>query len=124
MSDWQNLVYILTNKNKSVLYVGVTSDLSGRLSKHIKGETKGFAYRYNCIYLIYCEQHQYIDKAIKREKEIKKWRREKKEALINSFNPEWEFLNDQVQNSPTETTEMNKNIVVIPTKGRNLQDQT
>ena len=94
------LVYILTNKHKNVLYVGVTSDIKGRMEKYRTGQTKGFVYKYNCFYVIYYERHQYIDQAIKREKEIKGWKREKKEALINSVNPEWEFLNDQILNSP------------------------
>ena len=95
-NDWKHFIYIITNKNKTVLYVGVTSDLMGRMNKYITGETKGFAYKYNCFHLIYFEGFQYIEHAIKREKEIKGWRRSKKEALINSLNPEWKFLNDEI----------------------------
>ena len=94
-------VYILTNKHKNVLYVGITSDLPDRLFKHITGKTKGFAYKYNCFYLVYNEEHQYIDQAIKREKQIKGWRREKKDNLITKFNPEWKFLNDDILNTET-----------------------
>ena len=96
MYNKKYFVYILTNKHKTVLYVGVTSDLPGRLYKHLTGKYKGFTYKYNCHYLIYYEEHEYMNEAIKREKQIKKWRREKKEALITSFNPEWRFLNEEI----------------------------
>ncbi|MBL4755419.1 MAG: GIY-YIG nuclease family protein [Flavobacteriales bacterium] len=119
-----NYLYILTNKYKTVTYTGVTSDLKGRLLKHINKVYKGFTSKYNCHDLVYFEKQQSMEDAIRREKEVKKWGKRKKKALIESFNPEWEFLNDQVLNSSMETTEMNNNIVVIPTKGRNLQDQT
>ncbi len=89
-------VYLLTNKNKTVLYVGVTNDLVVRLHQHITGLTKGFTYKYNCHYLVCYERYDHINDAIAREKEIKGWRREKKEKLITSFNPEWRFLNDEV----------------------------
>lgn len=89
-------VYIMTNKNKTVLYVGVTNDLQRRVYEHSMGIVKGFTHKYNCHYLIYFEEFNEIDQAIQREKEIKKWRREKKEALIASKNPYWSFLNDEV----------------------------
>ncbi len=92
-------VYILTNKSKKVLYIGVTNDLDRRLFEHKEDSLslkKSFAGKYNVIFLIYYKHYQYINNAIEREKELKEWRREKKEALINSFNPDWEFLNDQI----------------------------
>lgn len=89
-------VYILTNKHKTVLYIGVTSDFKDRLLKHVSGEIKGFTFKYNCYYLVYYEGFDYISDAIKREKQIKGWTRKKKEELINSTNPEWEFLNNEV----------------------------
>ncbi len=57
---------------------------------------QSFAGKYNAIFLIYYEHYQYIQHAIDREKEIKGWRRQKKETLINSFNPDWEFLNHKI----------------------------
>ena len=90
-------VYIITNANKKVLYVGVTNSLTRRLLEHemdSKGLKKSFTGRYNCFYLVYYEWFQYINSAIKREKELKGWKREKKEMLINSINPNWDFLND------------------------------
>jgi putative endonuclease len=92
-------VYILTNRHKNVLYVGVTNSLTRRLSEHEDGINKGFTRMYNCCYLIYFEAFRSIVRAIKREKEIKGWRREKKEDLIASMNPSYIFLNDIVKNS-------------------------
>ncbi len=99
MKSHNYFVYITTNPAKSVLYVGMTNDLVTRLHQHFeeKGRQKTFAGRYFCFNLIYYERHQYVLNAISREKEIKKWRREKKEALINEFNPEWRFLNEEIE---------------------------
>ena len=90
-------VYITTNKNKTTLYVGVTSNIQRRLQQHYEASFSGrktFTGRYNCYYLIYIEGFRSIRKAIQREKEIKKWRREKKLRLIHCFKPEWAFLNN------------------------------
>src|SRR5690606_9441334 len=91
-------VYILTNKMKTVLYIGVTNELKERLYWHKNPEanSKSFTAKYKCFYLIYFEHFQDIGQAIIREKELKGWRREKKEILINSFNPYWKFLNDEI----------------------------
>lgn len=89
-------IYILTNKNKTVLYIGVTNDLQRRLYEHENGINPGFTKKYNCHFIIYYEHFTFIQHAIDREKEIKKWRREKKEKLIASFNPDWKFLNEEV----------------------------
>jgi len=96
MRDHNYFVYIVTNKNKTVLYIGVTNDLQRRTYEHENGLLPGFTKKYNCHYLIYFEHFQKIDDAIAREKEIKKWRREKKENLINEFNTDWKFLNSEV----------------------------
>ena len=92
-------IYITTNENKTTLYIGVTNDIQKRLSQHYfdsQNQKKSFAGKYNCFYLIYYEGFEDINLAIAREKEIKKWRREKKEKLINSLNPKWEFLNNDI----------------------------
>ena len=90
-------VYILTNKNKTVLYTGVTNDVAARLYQHINNtNTHSFTFRYNVQYLPFFERFQFIQHAISREKEIKGWSRNKKIDLINSMNPEWKFLNDEV----------------------------
>lgn len=88
-------VYILTKKNKTVLYIGVTNNLERRVSEHkadADGLRKSFCGKYNCYFLVYYEEFQKPLEAIAREKEIKKWRREKKEALISSENPDWNFI--------------------------------
>lgn len=91
-------VYILTNKNKTVLYTGVTNNLKERLYHHKNPLpfSKAFTTKYKCFHLIYYEHFFEIDLAIKREKQIKGLSRLKKEALISTFNSEWSFLNDSV----------------------------
>lgn len=91
-------VYILTNKHKNVLYVGVTNNIMKRLYEHTveKSKKNSFTVKYNCEYLVYYEHQISIEQAIARETEIKKRRREKKDKLINSVNPEWNFLNEEV----------------------------
>nr|WP_321357953.1 GIY-YIG nuclease family protein [uncultured Draconibacterium sp.] len=78
MKDHNYFVYIVTNKNKTVLYIGVTGDLQNRIFEHENGSIPGFTKKYNCHYLIYYEHFQNINEAIDREKELKKWRRAKK----------------------------------------------
>ena len=93
-------VYIVTNRNKSVLYTGVTNDLARRLEEHKEDSFKGkrsYPSKYNCYYLLYFEHFEIIENAIQREKEIKGWVRKKKEKLISSSNPEWNFLNDEIE---------------------------
>ena len=91
-------VYIITNKIKTVLYVGFTSNLKDRLYYHSNPEanSKHFSHKYNCKYLIYLEHYQCAETAIKREKQLKKWNRKKKEYLISIKNSSWNFLNDEL----------------------------
>ena len=84
-------VYIMTNKNNTVLYIGVTNDLERRVEEHKEGRNKKcFTYRYNCNKCIYFEEYDLINDAIAREKQLKNWKRVWKEELINSINPEWD----------------------------------
>jgi len=86
-------IYIMTNYNKTVLYIGVTSDLYNRILEHKQGKyPNSFTAKYQLKYCVYYESLPRIEEAIAREKEIKKWRREKKELLINSSNPKWDDL--------------------------------
>jgi putative endonuclease len=86
-------VYILTNFNKTVVYVGVTSDLFTRIQEHkLEKYPNSFSAKYKLKYCVYYEALFTIEEAIGREKQIKKWRREKKDALINSINPNWDDL--------------------------------
>jgi len=80
-------IYILTNKNNTVLYTGVTNDLVRRCHEHKKKLVKGFTEKYNVDKLIYYEVFDYIDMAIQREKQIKGYSRVKKDALIEKVNP-------------------------------------
>jgi putative endonuclease len=92
-------IYLVTNFSKKVLYCGVTNNLKIRLYEHEQdslNEKKHFAGRYNCFYLVYFERFQNVDQAINRENEIKGWSRKKKEELIKTTNPNWDFLNDEV----------------------------
>ena len=87
--------YILTNKNKTVLYTGVTNDLQKRLIEHFEGvqqKSKSFTAKYQCVYLVYYEKFIWVQDAIAREKQIKSWIRRKKIALIQETNPTWHDL--------------------------------
>ena len=83
-----NYVYIITNTTRKVLYIGVTSNLSQRLEQHRLNEDKeSFTNKYNVHDLIYYEEFDSIEEAIKREKQLKGWNRKKKYNLIKNFNP-------------------------------------
>ena len=82
-------VYIMTNWNNSGLYIGVTGDLSRRVSEHVSKEFSGFTQKYNLNKLVYYEEFSDIRQAIGREKQLKGWTRRKKNELINGFNKEW-----------------------------------
>jgi putative endonuclease len=87
-------VYFLTNKNKSVIYIGVTSNLLKRIYQHKTKYYKGFTSKYNCDKLVYFEEFTDINQAISREKQLKAGNRKRKEDLINSINPEWKDLSE------------------------------
>lgn len=90
-------VYIMTNKHRNVLYIGVTANLPVRIQQHKSHVFRNsFTDKYNIEFLIYHETFFDIESAIAREKEIKKWRREKKDKLVNEFNPEWKDLTDSL----------------------------
>ena len=84
-------VYIMTNKSQT-LYTGVTNNLLKRVYQHKNKLIDGFTKKYNITILIYYETHEDIRAAIAREKQIKGWLRKKKIALIESMNPEWKDL--------------------------------
>ena len=80
-------VYIVGNKGATAVYIGVTNDIVRRISEHKIGAVPGFTQRYKCNRLLYFEEYNNIKYAIAREKELKGWKRERKEELITSFNP-------------------------------------
>ena len=85
-------VYITANWNNKVLYIGFTSDLCKRIWEHKEKLVDGFTKRYNVDRLVYFESSEDCDGALAREKEVKKWRREKKDDLIRLKNPEYKDL--------------------------------
>jgi len=85
-------VYIVTNKNNSVLYTGVTNDLKRRVYEHREKLVEGFTRRYNVTKLVCFETCGDIEVAIAREKQIKGWSRRRKVELINSMNEDWRDL--------------------------------
>lgn len=85
-------VYLLTNWNNKVMYAGVTSDLERRVYERKNKLVEGFTEKYNVNKLVYFETTNDVMAAIEREKQIKKWRREKKNQLVIGMNPEWKDL--------------------------------
>lgn len=81
-------VYIMTNKNKTTFYIGVTNNIERRVWEHKNKVNKGFTYRYNLDLLVYFERIEGIKEAIAREKQLKNWHREWKINLIKEENPE------------------------------------
>ena len=80
--------YIMSSKSNSTLYIGVTDDLSRRVLEHKSGNGSAFTSKYQCYKLVYFESFSDINQAIAREKQLKGWRRERKDALIDSKNKE------------------------------------
>ncbi|WP_319587777.1 GIY-YIG nuclease family protein [uncultured Desulfobulbus sp.] len=87
-------IYLLTNQNNKVMYVGMTNNLKRRVYEHKTKQVAGFTEKYNVNRLVYFEETQDVLIAIAREKEIKKWRREKKNLLVVAVNPAWQDLSD------------------------------
>lgn len=93
MGQRQYWVYILTNKNNTVLYTGVTGNSSRRIEEHKQGKGAGFTKKYNVYKLVFAEVFSTPMEAIMAEKKIKAGSREKKIMLIESINPQWNELN-------------------------------
>ena len=87
-------VYILANWNHSVLYIGVTNDLQRRVYEHRQELVEGFTKKYHVHKLVYYEQTGDVKAALAREKQLKGWRREKKDALVEAMNPDWNDLSE------------------------------
>ena len=88
-------VYILTSKTNTTMYVGVTNDINRRLYEHKNGLLDGFTKKYNVHKLVYLEETDSIDDAIAREKQLKGWKRDKKNQLVETMNPEWKDLSEE-----------------------------
>ena len=94
MSEGTYFTYIVASRSHT-LYIGVTGNLQKRVFEHKWKEHEGFTARYNCDRLVWFEVYQDVRKAIGREKQLKRWRREKKIALIEAANPAWVDLSKE-----------------------------
>jgi putative endonuclease len=89
----QYWVYLITNKGRSTVYIGVTNNIQRRIFEHRTGKDPGsFTWQYQCWTLVHFEPFKYVNQAIAREKQLKNWKREWKEALIAKENPTWSDL--------------------------------
>lgn len=88
----QPCVYILASKRNGTLYIGVTSNLVQRIWQHKNDQVEGFTKRHQVHLLVWCEQHECMESAIIREKQIKEWKRQWKLEIIEKFNPYWNDL--------------------------------
>ena len=96
----QGVVYILSNKNRTTLYVGVTNDIVKRLYEHRYENGSKFTSRYQCFDLVYYEIHPDMVTSIDREKQLKNWHRQWKINLIKSVNPSLDDLSEEVNSDP------------------------
>ncbi len=87
---------MMANKNNAVLYTGVTNCITSRVRQHKKGTIDGFTKKYKCTKLVFAESTSDILAAIEREKEIKGWKREKKNKLVETINPNWMDLSSEL----------------------------
>jgi len=112
MRDHDYWVYILTNKRRTTLYIGITNDIGRRLYQHRCDEVNGFTNRYRLNQLVWLEHFREVNSAIACEKKLKGWRRSRKIALIEQKNPRWLDLSDgweqqpKIMHAPWSTEEM------------------
>lgn len=96
-------VYIMSNYSRSTLYIGVTSNLLQRVQEHQSGKSESsFTDKYNCVYLVYYEFYDFVSEAIKREKQLKNWRRAWKDELIAKLNPDLRDLYPDLRDGKLE----------------------
>jgi putative endonuclease len=110
-------VYIITGRTRT-LYIRITNDLERRVAEHKHGSVPGFCSKYTLNRLAYCEEHADVRVAIEREKKIKRWRREKKVALVESINPEWKDLSLNAILGSTAEANRQKSLRVDPSTAR------
>ena len=92
MREYNFFVYIMTNKNNNVFYIGMCNNLVRRVNEHKNKINDGFTKKYNINKLVYFEYFDNVEAAIGREKQLKGWKRDKKIKLISEKNPEWKDL--------------------------------
>ena len=100
MRDHNYYVYIVTNKHRSTLYIGMTNDLERRIIEHKNGEIAGFTQRYQLNQLVWFEHFRDVNDAIAREKKLKGWLRSRKIALIEKQNARWFDLSANWEQEP------------------------
>ena len=93
-------IYMMANVNNNVLYIGVTSDLKRRIMEHKEGSASLFTRKYRCHKLVYFECFSDIEQAIAREKQLKRYNRDWKNQLVNSINPEWKDMYEDIVLNP------------------------
>ncbi len=98
-------VYIITNMRNGAIYVGVTSLLWNRICDHKNGTFEGFSKKYGLGMLVWYEHHPSMLSAIHREKRLKKWKRDWKLNLVNTFNPDWRDLHDEIDSNVNRVEE-------------------
>lgn len=94
-------VYIVANKRNGTIYIGVTSALWDRVATHKSKSLPGFSSKYGIAQLVWYEHHHFMEDAIRREKQLKKWNRSWKLKLIEAMNPAWKDLHDQIDSIAT-----------------------
>ena len=92
----QYYIYILSNWNDKVIYIGVTNNLKRRVYEHKNEVIDGFTKKYHVHKLVYYETTTDVKAALEREKQLKGWRREKKNSLVTDMNPNWKDLYDEI----------------------------
>ena len=92
----QYYIYILTNWNDKVMYIGVTNNLKRRVYEHKNEVIDGFTKKYHVHKLVYYETTTEVKAALEREKQLKGWKREKKDSLVTDMNPNWKDLYDEI----------------------------
>ena len=93
-------IYFMTNQTNKVLYTGVTNSLKRRVREHFEGHGSAFTSKYNCNKLVYFEQLPSIEQAIAREKQLKHFKREWKNQLVDTLNPQWKDLSHSIIDDP------------------------
>ena len=96
-------IYFMTNQTNKVLYTGVTNSLKRRVREHFEGHGSAFTSKYNCNKLVYFEQFPSIEQAIAREKQLKHFKREWKNQLVETINPQWKDLSHSIIDDPDLT---------------------
>ena len=94
--EYHFYVYIMSNHERTTLYIGFTNHITRRIIEHKFELVSGFTKKYKLKYLIYFEEYQYVDQAIMREKELKGWIRKKKIDLIKNINPNMKDLSEEL----------------------------